>query len=97
MPAVPASLTAAAVSRSEVRLSFVDKAADEAGFTVQRSLDGQTWTTVANLGAAPGSGGTATYSDSGLARRTGYYYRVAAFNSAGSSVFTNAVWVRTLK
>lgn len=94
-PAAPTDLKATATSRKWVRLSFIDRSDDETGFTLQRSLDGATWTTIATLGPAGGTGSSVTHQDGGLARRTAYHYRVSAFNSAGASAYTPVVTART--
>ena len=88
-PAAPSSLTAAATSKTAITLSWVDNASNEDGFVVQRSRDQANWTTIATLGPAAGTGATVRFTNSGLARRTRYYYRVRAYNAAGSSPYTN--------
>ena len=85
-PAAPTGLTATAASSSQINLNWVDNAGNETGYRVERSPDGASgWTTVATLAA-----NTTSRSDSGLAASTPYYYRVAAFNSAGDSAFATA-------
>ena len=68
--------------KSAVRLPI------EAGFNIERSTDGTTFTKIATVGA-----NVTTYSDTGLARSATYSYRVSAFNSGGSSAYSNAATV----
>jgi hypothetical protein len=83
-------------ARGTVKLSFVDNASNEQGFVLQRSSDAVNWSTAATIGASDGTtGGTVSYTDSSTQRRTSYYYRVAAFNSAGASAFAGADAVTT--
>jgi M6 family metalloprotease-like protein len=84
-PMPPASLTATAISASAIDMLWADSANNEDGYRVERSLDGANWGTIASKGP-----NTITHSDSGLAASTDYFYRVAAFNSAGDSGFAEA-------
>jgi hypothetical protein len=87
-PAAPASMSATAFSSSQINLTWADSANNETGYRVERSLNGSSgWSTVATLGA-----NSISYNNTGLAASTQYFYRVAAFNSAGDSGFasTNA-------
>ncbi len=79
-PVAPSSLTATATSHSTVALTWSDNALDESGYLVERSLDESSWSSIASLTA-----NSVSYNDSGLSASTLYYYRVSAFNSAGSS------------
>ena len=83
-PIAPTSLSATAVSDVEIDLTWSDNAGDEDGFTIERSLDQATWTSVGGVGA-----NVTTYSDTGLAANTSYYYRVYAHNQAGNSGYSN--------
>jgi thermitase len=85
-PSAPAdpSLAATGVSGTQIDLSWTDNSSDESGFRIQRSLDGQNWTTLAVVGS-----NRTAYSDKGLTRGTTYQYSITAYNSAGeSSAFT---------
>jgi PKD repeat protein len=82
VPNAPSALTADALSSSGIALGWTDNAADELGFRVERSDDlGLNWQLV-NTTAAD----VTSYTDTGLAPSTEYYYRVLAFNGAGFSV-----------
>lgn len=83
-PVAPTGLNAAAVSASQINLSWVDQAGNETGYRVQRSANGSSgWSTIATKSA-----NSISHSDTGLAASTEYFYRVAAFNSAGDSAYT---------
>jgi hypothetical protein len=83
-PPAPTGLTATAVSTSQIDLSWTD-GSGETGYQVQRSPDGTTgWTQVGTTGA-----NVTTFSDTGLAAGTTYYYRVLATNSGGDSSPSN--------
>lgn len=84
-PLAPSSLTATAAGSTEIDLSWTDASSDETGFTIERSLNGSTgWTEIADLAA-----GSTSYTDTGLSNGTTYYYRVAAYNSYGSSAYSD--------
>ena len=86
-PAAPSSLavkTNSSSPSSSLMLSWLDSASNASGYRVDRSTDGATFATVAQLG-----GNATSYSDSGLAAGAAYYYRVSAYNNYGSSSYSN--------
>jgi len=83
-PAVPSSLTATAVSSSQINLAWMDNAANEEGFKIERSTDGMNFLPLVTLGS-----NVTGYSDTGLSPSTTYYYRVYAYNAAGNSGYSN--------
>ncbi len=89
-PAAPTSLTATAASSSQINLAWADNANDETGFKIERSPDGTTWAQIATVGA-----NVATYSNTGLAASTTYYYQVRAYNGVGDSPYSNAASATT--
>jgi chitodextrinase len=79
-PSAPASLTATAVSSSQINLSWA-ASTDNVGVTgymVERENPGTT--SFVQVGTATGT----TYSDTGLAAGTNYSYRVRATDAAGN-------------
>jgi len=87
VPSAPTALsaaTSAANPTSSIALAWADNASNESGFTVERSSDGSTFSQRAQLGA-----GATAWVDSGLTSGATYYYRVAAYNRAGSSPYSN--------
>ena len=80
LPAAPTGLTAQLSGTTAAKLAWTAGGANQTGYTVQRSTDGVTFTTVATAVAAT------TYTDAGpLAAGTTYVYRVLANNAQGSS------------
>jgi X-Pro dipeptidyl-peptidase len=76
-PAAPSDLDVAAVSTSNIVLTWADNATSENGYEIDRSTDGVSFAQIATVGA-----NVDTYVDTSLftAKR---YYRVRAFNSGG--------------
>ena len=85
-PAAPSLLGAAAVSASQINLTWADNSSDEDGFAVERCT-GATCTGFTQI-ASVGAGATA-YQNMSLAASTTYRYRVRAFNGAGNSAYSN--------
>jgi hypothetical protein len=83
-PTAPSGLTATLSGTSTIILRWTDRSNNETGFYVERSINNSTWLRIATLVA-----NTTTNTDSGLGRRTTYYYRVQAYNSSGASAYTN--------
>jgi FtsP/CotA-like multicopper oxidase with cupredoxin domain len=91
-PAAPDGLTATAVSSSAIDLSWNDKSDNESSFKIERSgdTDPLTYTPLDTVNANVNS-----YSDTGLAALTTYWYRVSAFNDDGESAYSNEVSATT--
>jgi len=83
-PTAPSGLTVTPLSSSSLRVDWTDTSNNEDGFKLERSLDGSNFTLI----AAPGAGVT-TYTDTGLAASTRYYYRVRSTNAGGDSAPSN--------
>ena len=90
IPAAPTNLTAKAVSNSRIDLSWKDNSDNENGFKVERRTATGSYVEIAAVGP-----NVTTFSDTGLARRTTYYYRVRAYNVAGYSSYSNEASART--
>ncbi|MCX6106354.1 MAG: fibronectin type III domain-containing protein [Proteobacteria bacterium] len=91
-PNAPSGLTAAAASGTQINLSWTDNSPDETSFTIDRSPNGSAgWTTITTTAA-----NVVSYSDTGLANATIYYYRVYAVNSSGASDYTTTANATTL-
>ncbi|MGE0822341.1 MAG: Ig-like domain-containing protein [Candidatus Binatia bacterium] len=90
-PAAPTSLSARGVSAHQVDLTWTDNATNEASCSIERSLDGATFTEIATVGP-----NVTEYSDTnGLDSKTRYYYQVRAYNSGGYSSYSNTANTRT--
>lgn len=92
LPSAPGALAAAAVSGSQINLTWMDNSANENGFTIERcSGSGCTnFAQIATVGA-----NTKSYSNTGLKRNTSYRYRVRAYNSSGNSAYSNTASATT--
>src|SRR5262249_56575619 len=92
----PTSLTASAVSSSQINLTWTDNSNNETRFLIERSLDGVHWLQIATVGP-----NITTFSDTGLSPRTKYYYRVRAINTNSSpavySAYSNVASATTHK
>ncbi len=84
VPASPTGLSATAVSSSRINLAWTDNGNNEDGFRIERSTDNLVFTEIATVGP-----NVATYSNTGLAIPTTYYYRVRAYNVGGNSGYSN--------
>jgi len=94
VPGQPVNLTAAVVSRNQINLAWTDTSDNEGGFYIER-CKGSTCTNFARI-ATVGANVTA-FANTGLIKNTTYRYRVAAFNAAGVSAYSNIVTATTLK
>lgn len=91
-PAAPSGLGATATSSSAINLSWIDNSSTETGFKLERKAgSGGTYTEIAGSIAA----NTTTYSNTGLAASTTYYYRIRSYNAAGNSSYSNEVSATT--
>jgi phosphodiesterase/alkaline phosphatase D-like protein len=87
-PAPPTGLTAGALNSSQIGLSW-NASSGANSYKIQRSPDGSTgWTQV-------GTGGSISFTDSGLNPSTTYFYRVLASNSVGDSAPSSVVSATT--
>jgi PKD repeat protein len=90
----PGNLTATALPRSSIRLSWTNGTANQTGVRIER-CQGSGCTNFIEIALVAG---TATiYTDSVLAANTSYRYRARAYNSAGNSEYSNIAGARTLK
>jgi hypothetical protein len=78
-PAAP-TITSTSSTRDSVTLNWTDNSNNEDGFKIYRGLSSGSLSLVATVSA-----NTTTYTDTGLARRTTYYYKVCAYNAYGES------------
>ena len=85
LPAAPTLMTATAFGSTQVNLTWVDNANNEAGFTIQRATNATFTGALVTFAALPAN--TTTYSDLTAVAGATYYYRVASTNALGSSAF----------
>jgi hypothetical protein len=89
-PSAPTNLDASAKNkgRTRVNLTWTDTSTNETGFYLDRSADGgATWVRIADLAA-----NATAYTDDSVSSGS-YQYRVSAYNTAGSSAYSNVVSV----
>ena len=89
-PAAPSGLIAVTVSSSRIDLAWTDNATSEAGFKIERSADGATFSQVAQLPA-----NTTAYAATGLAPDTTYMFRVRAYDGSNNSDYSNTASATT--
>lgn len=93
VPLAPSGLTAAAISQTQVRLSWQDNSATETGYKLERKKSGEADFTEINTSIVAN---TTSFSDaSGLEALTTYVYRIRAFNATGNSVYSKETTVTT--
>ena len=93
VPTAPSNLIgAAAISTTEINLSWTDNSTNETGFKIQRRTGTENYAIVGTVNED-----VLTFFDSGLLPNTTYIYRVYAYNAAGNSpTYSNEVTITTL-
>src|SRR4030095_4709128 len=90
--AVPTSLTATAVSASQISLTWNDNSSSESGYKIEQSpVDNLHYTEIATVGPNQTS-----YSATGLNEGTKYYYRVRGYNAIATSGYSSEKNATTL-
>ncbi len=85
VPSTPSSLQAASGASAGVSLSWSEGPSNETGFVVQRKTGSRgTYSQVATV-----TGTASSFTDASVTPGTLYVYRVAAYNAAGESAFSN--------
>ncbi|RLG70453.1 MAG: hypothetical protein DRO07_00115 [Candidatus Iainarchaeum archaeon] len=87
----PTNLQITDKTTSSITLSWTDNSTIEDGFKIERSPDGSSWSQIATVTA-----NTTSYTDSGLACNTKYYYRLRAYYSTSNSGYSNTASAYTL-
>lgn len=87
LPSAPSDLISTFISSSQTILAWADNSANEDGFIVERKTgaDG----TYTQIGATDAN--ESTYEDNSVECEILYYYRVSAYNGAGSSDYSNEI------
>ena len=85
MLSAPSNLSASAISKNGIDLSWQDNASNETGFRIERKKASDTsYIVIAEAGS-----NVTSYSDTGLSAGTKYSYRIKAYNSSGESSYSN--------
>ncbi|HEX5875607.1 MAG TPA: fibronectin type III domain-containing protein, partial [Pyrinomonadaceae bacterium] len=92
--AAPSGLTATAVSRTQINLSWTDNSGNETGFRIERCKNANctNYVEIAQVGV-----NVQTFADTTVNRNTTYRYRVRAFNAGGNSAYSNSASAKTPK
>jgi len=90
VPSPPSSLTATAVSSTEIDLAWNDSSYNELGFHVWRATGNGASSQIATIYA-----NVTHYADTGVAPFTTYTYRVSAYNENGESLYANPATATT--
>jgi chitodextrinase len=88
----PSGLTATALTRNSIRLTWTNGSTGQTEVQVER-CQGLGCTSFSQVGAVAGT--ATTFTDSGLAPRTKYRYRVRARSALGDSLYSNTASART--
>ncbi|HWH80590.1 MAG TPA: glycoside hydrolase family 44 protein [Candidatus Binatus sp.] len=94
LPSAPGNLVAAAISRTQLALTWTDNANNESGFKIER-CSGATCSNFAQIATVGAD--VKSYSNGGLKRNTTYRYRVRAYNASGNSAYSNIASDKTLR
>ncbi len=88
LPAAPSNLSATAIDRTRIDLSWTDNASDEmseTSFKIERSTrNNGSFAEIATVDQD-----VTSYSDTTVRKNTTYYYRVRAANASGDSAYSN--------
>lgn len=86
----PTNLTLTPVSTSQINLSWTDNSTEEDKFMIERSTDGNNWSTLDSVSA-----GVTSYQSTGLSTDQLYYYRVYGKKIIFTSGYSTTEWIRT--
>jgi hypothetical protein len=91
-PSAPTSLSAIAMSSSQVNLAWADNSDDEDGFMIERcqGVGCSSFSEIARVGA-----NAVSFNNTGLAPGASYSFRVQSFNSGGESDSSNTASAAT--
>ncbi|MGE5611899.1 MAG: PA14 domain-containing protein, partial [Bacillota bacterium] len=92
IPPAASNLVVVSFGGDNITVGWADNAHNEAGYRIERSLDGTSgWTAVGTVAK-----NVKIFKDTGLTGSTTYYYRVVATNAAGDAAPSNVVSAGTI-
>ena len=94
IPLAPSNMTTANNTQTSITLNWQDNSNNEAGFTVQIATNNTFTNNLQTFTAGPNA---TSWNFTGLTRNTKYYFRVAAFNAAGTSEWAPPINDKTLR
>jgi fibronectin type 3 domain-containing protein len=89
-PNAPRNLSATPVSNKQINMSWQDNSGNETGFELESSPDGTNFTKLTDLPA-----NATSYTHTGLATLTRYWYRIRAKNAIGYSAYSETASATT--
>jgi RHS repeat-associated protein len=89
-PNATPSLTASLASPTQINLSWTDNCTNEDKYRIERSVSGGPYSQIASLDP-----NTTSFQNTGLTANTAYSYRVRAYNSQGTSAWSNVFTLTT--
>ena len=89
-PNAPSHLVLSQVTSSHIQLNWQDNSSNESQFVIERSVDGVSFNPLITVAT-----NEVSYTDTGLAAETTYYYRVKATNANGDSAYSNSASATT--
>jgi FtsP/CotA-like multicopper oxidase with cupredoxin domain/fibronectin type 3 domain-containing protein len=99
-PSAPSALvgtpSAGGVTPVAVALTWRDNSTNETGFTVQRATNSAFTAGLVTFTTPPNGTASVAYADATVANSTVYWYRVRAFNTSGTSGWSNTIQVATV-
>jgi subtilisin family serine protease len=93
-PAAPSNLISSATTYNQIDLSWSDNSTNESGFQIER-CNGAAASCASFVQIAQVAPDVATFSDMTVQAQTTYTYRVRAFNSSGTSSYSNSAEATT--
>lgn len=95
-PTAPTGLSVTPLSQTSLRVQWTDTSSNEDEFHVERSTNNITFTDIATVAAAPGTGSTVTFDDTPLLVFRTYYYRVRGRNAGGFGPYSAVAFGTTM-
>jgi phosphodiesterase/alkaline phosphatase D-like protein len=89
-PAAPTNLVAKALSHTQIAIGWTDNSDNEDGFNIEMSINDSDYKFFDKVGA-----NVKEYAAEGLKPKTTYFFRVNAFNSSGTSGYSNSAKATT--